>query len=747
MPFDSTRSPQFRLGAPCTENSVNRTSADSPAPGMKNFGPKAAHIAPVGFARALIARSVTIFLPVVAAIFMSFGSVQAQEPQAPIIAASTGTGADSDDQASKARQVIEQINQAWDSSVRPLLNKHCFECHSAKEHSGKLELEQVADLLRGGLSGSAVDPNRPAASLLLEVLDPKAKKHMPPEGQLSDEEITQLATWLENFNREKLPADVLAANWKATESTQSNPLEQPVAPERGSDAISSLPLGLNPSQVIDLALEASWQANDVKPSMVADDSVFARRVYLDLVGRIPRESELNQFVSNSDSRKREHLVDSLLSTEEHAQHLAEVFNAILMGRKSGGRKGSGDRSSWMQFLTTSIKNNRPWNDVAREVLLARPQRSEDQGAVWYLYARNDKHQDIAEAVSKDFFGVRIDCAQCHDHPLASEIEQKHYWGLVAFFNRSKNVDSPNGPRIAESAIGGFSEFTNVGGKSAENKLVYLRAKTIEEARPGKESKEEDRDELYLPPLEGEPKVPKFSRRQQFVDQVLEGNPLVAEAMVNRMWGWMFGRGLVHPVDALDSFHPASHPGLLDWLARDFEHSKYDVRRLIRHLALSRAYQLDSHAQAGSDPKWFAAALAKPLTAESLYRSFQVALDVTDPATWNSAPRREQFANLFPDVLTEESLANVSQGLWLTNSEPIREMVSAKNSKTIQEVLQIEEPDQLVERLFKLTLGRAPDEDELSHCGEFLASRIDERQQSVESLTWALLTSAEFRFNH
>jgi len=643
--------------------------------------------------------------------------------------------------------VVERIKQSWETAVRPLLAKHCLECHSIKEHSGKLELESIASLLRGGLSGSAVDSNRPAASLLLEVLDPKAKKHMPPKGQLSEQEIAQLANWLENFKRDALPADVFAKEWKTSDKQSSDSPEQASAPEQSGDAISRLPMGLNPSQVIDLTLEAAWRANAITPTTVADDAVFARRIYLDLIGRIPRESELNQFVRLTDSRKREQLVDSLLTTDEHATHMAEVLNAIFIGRKSPGRNDPREQGEWMAFLTSAIRNNRPWDEVAREILLARPTRAEDRGAVWYLYARQDKHQDIAEAVSKDFFGVRIDCAQCHDHPLASEIEQKHYWGLVAFFNRSKNVDSSNGPRIAESAIGGFSEFTNVGGKSSENKLVYLRARPIEELRPDKDAKVEDREELYLPPADGEPKVPKFSRRQQFVDQVLVGNPLLADAMVNRLWGWMLGRGLVHPVDALDSFHPASHPGLLAWLARDFEHSKYDVRRLLRHLALSRAYQLDSHAQAGSDPKWFASGLAKPLTAESLYRSFQVALDVTDPEGWNAGPKRALFASLFPDVLSEESLANVSQGLWLTNSEPIREMVSTRNSKVLQDVLRVEESEALVDRLFVKIMGRQPDEDEKKHCVSFLSARAENRQAAVESLTWALITSAEFRFNH
>ncbi len=643
-----------------------------------------------------------------------------------------------------------QIIQAWEATIRPLLSKNCLECHSAIEHSGKLEMETIVGLIRGGLSGSAVDLQNPAGSLLLEVLAPKAENHMPPEGQLTDDEIGLVAGWLDGFKKESLPKE-----WQAGDTKQTKGKEQSVATEMSHDPVSALPLGLNPAQVIDLALESAWQTNKVVPAVRSTDSAFARRLYLDIVGRIPLESELKLFVSNTDSRKRDQLVDSLLASDEHARHLAEVLNAVFMGRKpagnGGGRNGrhekTSDNNGWMEYLTAAVRDNRPWNKVAREIILARPTNSEDRGAVWYLYSRQNKHQDIAEAISKDFFGVRIDCAQCHDHPLAAEIEQAHYWGLVAFFNRSNNVDSPDGPRIGESAIGGFSEFTNIGGKSSENSLVFLRAKPIEEARPTKDVKEEDREDLYLPANGGEPKIPKFSRRQQFVDQVLEGNPLVADAMVNRMRGWMFGRGIVHPVDALDSFHPASHPGLLDWLARDFEHSKYDVRRLIRSMALSRAYQIESKAAAGSDPKWFASTIAKPLTAESLYRSFLVALDVTDPVAWNEASKRSEFTNLFPDVLTEESLANVSQGLWLTNSNPIRAMVSAKNSKVVQRVLQIEKPDQLVERLFGLVVGRAPDSEESGHCVEFLNSRTESRKDAVESLTWALITSAEFRFNH
>lgn len=222
--------------------------------------------------------------------------------------------------------------------------------------------------------------------------------------------------------------------------------------------------------------------------------------------------------------------------------------------------------------------------MAEEILLARSE--EKLGANWYLYARKEKPEAIAEAVSKDFFGVRIDCAQCHDHPLSSEILQKHYWGLVAFFNRTKNVGPHKKPMLSESAIGGFSEFSNIEGESFPNELVFLGDRRVEEPRPAKDAKPEDSPDLYVSIDKEEYRIPKFSRRQAFIENVLHDHPLLAKSMVNRMWGWMMGRGLVHPVDAIDSYHPASHPELLDWLSQDFAKSGYDVRRLIKGLAMN-----------------------------------------------------------------------------------------------------------------------------------------------------------------
>ncbi|MCY2986086.1 MAG: DUF1549 domain-containing protein [Planctomycetota bacterium] len=531
----------------------------------------------------------------------------------------------------------------------------------------------------------------------------------------------------------------------AQESANSTRLS--ITNSTSSNVGSAIPVGLNASHVIDLGLEQGYRVNSVEAAKPIDDSMFARRIHLDLVGRVPRTGELDEFLSQTNSSKRSALVDRLLASDEHAVHMAEVYDAILIGRTNVDQVKKRMEAGWLAYLRDAVVKNRPWNQITREIVLARPSSPEARGAAWYLYARKDKHQDIAEAVSKDIFGVRIDCAQCHDHPLADEIKQKHYWGLVAFFNRSKNVDTPQGPRISESAIGGFSDFANLEGSSSPNELRFLEDRYVEEVRPGKDAKEEDKDELYVSVNGTDPKIPKFSRREQFVEKVLADHPLLGKAMVNRIWGWMMGRGLVHPVDSLDSFHPASHPELLDWLSRDFVASGYDVRRLIKAIASSQSYQLDSANTKNVDPKWFATALPKPLTAEMLQRSMLTVLEPVETSRWDTIEKRVAFANLFPDVLTEESIANVAQGLLLSNSDTITELVSMKQSRFLQSLAAPMETATATERLFLRILGRNPASDEVAYCKQYIDGRMDQRERAIEGLAWAMITSAEFRFNH
>src|SRR5205814_708313 len=192
---------------------------------------------------------------------------------------------------------------------------------------------------------------------------------------------------------------------------------------------------------------------------------------------------------------------------------------------------------------------------------------------------------MAEAIAPLAFGVQIGCAQCHNHPLAAEIEQRHYWGLVAALNRSKNVDAKSGPGISESATGGFVSFANLKKESQPAVLAFLNGKIVPEKRPAEGEKEKDVPELYVVPPAKEkekpenPAVPKFSRRAALAEAVTHDNPMLARAFVNRVWALLLGRGIVQPVDQMDSRHRASHPVLLAWLAHDFEANGFAVKRL------------------------------------------------------------------------------------------------------------------------------------------------------------------------
>lgn len=503
---------------------------------------------------------------------------------------------------------------------------------------------------------------------------------------------------------------------------------------------------------IDQRIALGYSKASIVPAEICTDEQFIRRLYLDIAGRIPTLAERETFILDRSGSKRLEWIDRLLASEDYVENFADTFDTLLMGRAARGKMGE-RKSHWRPYLEDVFRSNRPWDQVAREILLARPQRPGESGAVWFLYERNDNAQAIAEAVAPAFFGIRIDCAQCHDHMIATEIHQEHYWGLVAFFNRSKNTKTNAGPRLSESAIGGFSEFANIYGSSYPNLLTFCESKTIEEPRPEKDAKQEDRQELYLPAADpADPKIPKFSRREKFVEEILNGHPRFAKAFVNRIWAMLMGRGIVHPYDQMDSVHLPSDGELLDGLAKKFIDSGYDIRGLVRGILASRPYQLDSHRPAGAeDPSRFAWALERPLTAEQLGRSLQIALfQRADKDHACIGDLRDRM----PEVLPETVVTDVGDALFLTNNPNVQQMLleASKQDGLVGKLALREDTAAAVNEMFLAILGRSAEPSELDTVLEFVQARLAKRPAiepiSVwQSAVWAVLTSAEFRFNH
>jgi hypothetical protein len=510
----------------------------------------------------------------------------------------------------------------------------------------------------------------------------------------------------------------------------------------------------DPSETIDSLIEAGYAKVPIERNLLelCTDEQFIRRLTIDLAGRIPTLQERKEFLDSPSPHKRLEWIDRLVQSEDYVEHFADTFDTLLMGR-APTPKINERRKHWRPYLENVFRQNRPWDQVAREILLARPESDDQAGAVWFLYERNDNAQAIAEAVAPAFFGIRIDCAQCHDHMIASEIHQQHYWGLVAFFNRSKNQKTQVGPRISESAIGGFSDFANIQGSSYPNILTFYQSKTIDEARPEKDSKQEDLDELYQASANPEePRTPKFSRRQKFVEEILKDHPMLAPALVNRVWAMLMGRGIVHPFDQMDSVHPPSHPELLEQLSKDFIDSGYDIRRLVRRIAASRTYQLSSKPLAGvQDPSTFAWSIERPLTAEQLVRSMHVAMfQQVD----HDLPLLSDLRDRIPEVLPETITTDISDALFLTNNPKMHQMLLAasKPEGLVSQLDQNADPKLAIEHMFLSALGRQPSQEEIETVLDFVQRRLSNNASLDpkgvwQNALWAVLTSAEFRFNH
>lgn len=499
---------------------------------------------------------------------------------------------------------------------------------------------------------------------------------------------------------------------------------------------------------IDRFLQQGWADREVTPAEHCSDRQFVRRAYLDLAGRIPTVEEVGEFLEDSGDDRRDRLIDRLIDSEDFVIHFADLLDALLMGRADESKYAERAKHGWRAYLESVLRQDRPWNEVASEILLARPDEESKRGSVWFLYERDNEHQAIAEAIAPAFFGVRVECAQCHDHMMADEILQEDYWGLVAFFNRGKNENTKNGPRVVESAIGGFSEFATLTGESVPNQLTFFGKAADEQPRPEKGKKQEDDDKLYVAAkVEGEPRVPLYSRRSRFVEDIVNGHPLLARAMVNRLWAMLLGRGIVHPFDEMDSVHPPSHPELLDWLADDFSANGFRIKQTVREIARSEAYQLSSiRPEEVDDPASFAWYLERPLTAEQMSRSIQLSLR---GSLDNNHTIVGGFRQQFLDVLPDTNVVTVGDALFLSNSRKLDTYIS--NSWQPEHLLsrasERTSPHDQVELLCQTILCRPPSEEETAAMADYLKDHEESTKSAIEQVAWALLTGAEFRFNH
>src|SRR5262245_56231617 len=391
-------------------------------------------------------------------------------------------------------------------------------------------------------------------------------------------------------------------------------------------------------EAVDHYVDARLRQEGVTPAPQADDANLVRRLTLDLAGRIPTAAEAAAYVASTDSSKRVKLVDRLMASQGFVRHQAGEFDVMLMG--TGTNRGR----SLNDYLTRALKENRPWDRIFRELVLPDEQDPALKNAAEFLRSRVMDLDRLTSEVSVVFFGVNVSCAQCHDHPKVDDWKQAPFFGMKAFFSRSFD----NGGFLGEREFGEV-RYKTTRGQEKLAKMMFLTGRAVDDPagtrKPTGEEQRKERERFDTAKRKRQPPpAPKFSARAKLVETALQPaqSDFFARAIVNRLWHRVFGYGLVMPLDQMHSANEPSHPELLEWLARDLVEHRYDLRRLIRGLVLSKAYARSSRWESGPAPRprLFAMARVRPLKPMQLATSLRLA--TADPASLPASLKPEEF---------------------------------------------------------------------------------------------------------
>jgi hypothetical protein len=493
----------------------------------------------------------------------------------------------------------------------------------------------------------------------------------------------------------------------------------------------------------------------------ASDAEFLRRIYLDLTGTIPTPDAARTFLRDSATDKRANLIDRLLASPEHSRHMATVFDVMLMERRPDKHV---PHAQWLEYLRSSFAANKPWDQLVREIFSADGTDPKTRPAAKFILDREAEPNLLTRDVSRLFLGMNFQCCQCHDHPLVDDYKQEQYYGIYAFLNRSfLFTDKAKGVVLAEKAEGEVT-FQSVFDPAKVTKTTGSRlpgGKTVMEV------KFEKGKEYEVAPANGVRPVPKFSRRAQLAPLLAAADDVpFRRSAANRLWALVMGRGLVHPLDMDHSANPPSHPELLTLLADEFAARKFDIRAILRELVLSATYQRSSEMPPElkeASPSSYLVANLKPLSPEQLAWATMQATGLTDverQALGKNANEATLYARLVgsvaPFVKTfgtqpgepqQGFRATLEQALFVENGALIRGWLAPRAGNLADRLSRLKDASALTEELYLSVLTRLPCDEERKQVAAYLQERDKDRVAAIQELAWALLASAEFRFNH
>jgi hypothetical protein len=502
---------------------------------------------------------------------------------------------------------------------------------------------------------------------------------------------------------------------------------------------------------VDAHFARDWAKAKAVPARRADDAEFVRRVYLDLAGRIPSVTEVRTFLGDRRPDKRQRLVEKLLEGPRYVTHFTQVYRALMLPEANANIQVRFQVAGFETWLRGQLEKNAPYDRMVRELLTAPVGGPGGRGFAFgaaaaqgnpaaFYFAKDLKPEEIASATARLFLGVNVGCAQCHHHPFANW-KKEQFWSFAAFFSG-----------IQSRRQGDFTQ-------------------PLPEAP--------DRRELRIPGTERVAKAryldgkeptwrPNVSTRATLAEWLTAAdNPYFARATVNRTWAYLFGTGLIDPVDEMvGTENNASHPEVLDELAREFAAHKFDLKWLLRALTATRAYQLSSARSHKSqdDPRQFARAALRGLTPEQLYDSVAQATGYQGGPAGRGGNARTEFATKFGNASDKptEVQTSILQALTLMNGQLVAGATTLRSSETLAAVADapfLDTPGR-IEVLYLSTLSRKPTQRELARLVKYVdgggaaagsAARPAEKEerynQALADVFWVLLNSGEFFLNH
>lgn len=511
---------------------------------------------------------------------------------------------------------------------------------------------------------------------------------------------------------------------------------------------------------IDHEIKAGWVKENLTAPGKSSDSVFLRRIYLDLIGMIPSYDETMSFLKDADPDKRKKLIDSLLADSRFARQQAQVFDLAMLTRNHKvveGVTGYRNRGRFREWLAKQFKANESYDRIAAKILQA-----EEEGSQLYFAVYNGT-DEMVTSVSRFFLGTQIQCAKCHDHPYESWT-QRDYHGMSGFFARTVSVEVPGKPeitnqqgkqyRVGEKMVGeALFSLDKIDPKTKKKETIPIPPKfllgevLIEPETP------KDFVEPKLKPGELPPK-PAFSRREKFIDwMIAKENPFFAKAAANRIWAQFMGRGFVHPVDDFNSANKPSHEALLSAIEKAFVSQQFNHKWLVREIVNSEAYQAsDVGSIRDAMPRSYERARIRPLTVEELVASLHIATGMPMESALKSVPSKDLLQYLGePSDGEGRFQASLSEHLFLHNGDVFRGMCRPNKGNLAERLLAGSEGwSEKVDRLFLSILSRPASSEESARFVQYLSAEEQDpklKGQRIEDALWVLVSGSEFRFNH